>query len=159
MAKPQRLPSASPNQCYVVTSSTYQKRRLFQSETLSNSFVACLFEYRDKRKYLLHAYVVMPDHFHLLITPGEEMTLERCMQFIKGGFSHRAKFEMGRQFEIWQRGFTDRRIRDRSEYVAYTKYIHLNPVRARLVALESEYMLSSANPLYPLDVAPTYLSG
>jgi len=159
MAKPHRLPSVSPNQCYLVTSSAYEKRRLFQSEILSKSFVEGLFEYRDKGKYSLHAYVVMPDHFHLLITPGEEMTLERCMQLIKGGFSHRAKFEMGRQFEIWQRGFTDRRIRDRGEYVAYKKYILLNPVRARLVALEDEYLFSSAHPMSVLDGAPAYLSG
>src|SRR3954464_5612530 len=103
MAKPQRLPSASALQCYLITSSTYEKRQLFQSEALTRSFVASLFEYRDKRKYFLHAYVVMPDHFHLLLTPTNDMTLERCMQFIKGGFSHKAKVELEKKFEIWQK--------------------------------------------------------
>jgi len=44
-----------------------------------------LFGYRNQRKYLLHEFVVMLDHFHLLITPT--LTLARAMQFVKGGFS------------------------------------------------------------------------
>jgi REP element-mobilizing transposase RayT len=62
--------------------------------------------YREQRKYLLHEFVVMPDHFHLLITPIE--TLERALQLIKGSFSFRAKKELGFVGEIWQKSFYDR---------------------------------------------------
>ena len=47
-------------------------------------FVGVLQHYRLQEKYLLHQFVLMPDHFHLLITPA--LTLERAMQLIKGGF-------------------------------------------------------------------------
>ncbi len=61
-------------------------------------------------KYLLHEFVVMPDHFHVLLTP--QKTLERAMQLIKGGFSFRAKKEMGFSGEIWETSFYDHRVRD-----------------------------------------------
>jgi putative transposase len=51
----------------------------------------------------------MPDHFHLLITPFE--TLERSLQLIKGGFSFRAKKELGFGGEVWQNSYYDRRVR------------------------------------------------
>ncbi len=57
-------------------------------------FVRTLYEYRAQHKYRLHEFVVMPDHFHLLITVGSEITIERAMQFIKGGFAFRAGREL-----------------------------------------------------------------
>ena len=90
-------------------------------------------------RYRLHAFVVMPDHFHILLTP-QEITLERCLGLIKGGFSHK----IGSKFPVWQRGFTDHRIRDRDEFETRRTYIHLNPVRARIVERPELYPHSSA---------------
>jgi REP element-mobilizing transposase RayT len=67
----------------------------------------------------------MPEHVHLLITP--ETSLERAMQLIKGGFSHAFGSEFGRTKEIWQRGFTDHRIRDAVDFEIHRIYIHQNP--------------------------------
>lgn len=74
---------------YFITASTFQKQSLFQSDRFSLPFIETLLNYRLQRKYLLHEFVVMPNHFHLLLTPT--LTLERALQFIKGGFSYRAK--------------------------------------------------------------------
>jgi REP element-mobilizing transposase RayT len=54
---------------YFVAASTFHKKALLQSERMARLFVKTLVEYRDQRKYELHEYVVMPDHFHVLITP------------------------------------------------------------------------------------------
>ncbi len=70
---------------YFITASTYLKQHLLQSERTAPLFIDVLYHYRGEGKYLLHEFVVMPDHFHLLITPGPEVALERAMQFIKGG--------------------------------------------------------------------------
>jgi putative transposase len=56
---------------------------------MADLFVQVLLSYREQHKYLLHEFVLMPDHFHLLITPT--LTLERALQLIKGGFSFRPK--------------------------------------------------------------------
>jgi REP element-mobilizing transposase RayT len=67
--------------------------------------------------------------------------LERAMQLIKGGFSHRLESK----FPIWQRSFEDRRIRDREDFMRHREYIHHNPVRAGLCQLPEDYPFSSAH--------------
>jgi putative transposase len=85
----------------------------------------------DGTGYQLHAYVVMPDHMHLLFTPFE--SVEKSVQLIKGGFSFRAKREFEWKGEIWQKGFTDHRIRDLEDWPRHLAYIQNNPVNAHLV--------------------------
>src|ERR1700756_599366 len=100
--------------CYFITASTFQKRNLLQSDRMRQLFVNVLFQNREQKRYLLHEFAIMTDHFHLLISPV--VTLERAMQVIKGGFSLRAKKELGFPHEIWQPSYYDRRVRDAEEY-------------------------------------------
>jgi hypothetical protein len=51
------------------------RRDLFQVEKIARLFIEVLFDYRSQKKYLLHEFVVMPDHFHLILTP-RGITLE-----------------------------------------------------------------------------------
>ena len=94
----------------------------------------------------------MPDHFHLLLSPS--IPLERTVQFIKGGFSYRAKKELGSNAEVWQRGFSEHRIRDWEDYQKHSRYIHLNPVKKYLSEQPSKYPYSSAYPGWKLDPIP-----
>jgi REP element-mobilizing transposase RayT len=61
---------------------------------MAGLLINTLSHYRGAQKYLLHEFVVMPDHIHLMFTPCG-ITLERAMQFVKGGISYRAKKELG----------------------------------------------------------------
>ncbi|RSL18015.1 putative transposase [Edaphobacter aggregans] len=118
MAIPSR--TARPG-TYFITTATHNRRRLFQVERNAALLLETIDHYRTS--YLLHAYVVMPDHLHLLITPTD-ITLERTMQLIKGGYSHR----LASKLPVWQRGFTDHRIRDDADYNVRRNYLHQNPV-------------------------------
>jgi len=129
---------------YFVTASAFQKQSLLQSDRMAGLFTEVLFHYQQQTKYRLHEFVVMPNHFHLLLTPTPPVTLEKAMQFIKGGFSYRAKKELMFAAEIWQTSFYDRRVRDAEEYARFRHYIHLNPVRRGLVAAPEEFPYSSA---------------
>jgi putative transposase len=80
----------------------------------------------------------MPEHVHLLVTPTNDLTLERAIQLIKGGYSHAFGLEF-RAGEVWQRGFTDHRIRDAEDFARHRDYIHQNPVKRGLVACPMEY--------------------
>lgn len=141
--------------CYFITASTFQKRNILQSERMAGLFVNVLFHYRRQSKYLLHEFVVMPDHFHLLISPSQ--TLERAMQLVKGGFSFRAKKELGFVHEIWQPSYYDRRVRDTEEYFAFREYIRRNAVKRGLAASAGEYPYGSAHPEIQSDGAPQRL--
>jgi putative transposase len=82
----------------------------------------------------------MPDHFHALITPADEISLERAVQFIKGGFSFRLKSSL----PVWQASFTNHRVRDGEDFAQHRVYIWSNPVRAGLIAKAEDYTHSSA---------------
>jgi len=151
--KPGRL--ISPPGTYFVTSSTWQRRRLFVVENYARLFLQTLYRYRREGRFQLLAFVVMPEHFHLLVTPTPDVTLEHAIQLIKGGYSHALGSILGRKREIWQRGFTDHRIRDDQDFVNHQKYIHLNPVERGLVNNLAEYRYSSAFPGFKLDPWPS----
>jgi len=122
---------------------------------MARLFLDVLLSYRSQEKYLLHEFVLMPDHFHLLITPLS--TLERALQLIKGGYSFRVKKELGFQGEIWEKSFYDRRVRDWEEYCAFRQYIHRNPVKRCLASIPQEYPYSSTRPGLSLDAVPQRL--
>ena len=149
--KPAREHSTNNAQTYFVTSKTWESRALFQAETWARLFFKTLLSHRGEA-FLLHEFVLMPDHFHLLITPL--ISLERAVQFIKGGFSFRAKKELGSNAEVWQRGFSDHRVRDAADYEKHVHYIHLNPMKRHLCSLPAEYRYSSAYPGWKLDPIP-----
>lgn len=121
---------------YFIPAGTFQKQQLLQSDRMAQLFLDVLLGYRSQDKYLLHEFVIMPDHFHLLLTPL--LTLERALQLIKGSFSFRAKRELGFQGEVWEKSFYDRRVRDWEEYSAFRQYIHLNPVKRGLATAPEE---------------------
>src|SRR5260370_34064750 len=153
MAAPHRGNTGSGT--YFITACAFQKQRLLQSERMGRLFLDVLLNCRSQEKYLLHEFVLMPDHFHLLITPLS--TLERALQLIKGGYSFRAKKELGFQGEIWEKSFYDRRVRDWEQYGACRLYTHWNPVGRCLVSVPEEYPYSSARPGLALDAVPQRL--
>jgi REP-associated tyrosine transposase len=153
-----RLSHRSAPACtYFVTTKTRQNRPLFRvpevAEIVVRRFLAC----RDQGAYLLHEFVVMPDHLHLLLTPAGTTTLEKVMQLIKGGSSHGIHEVRGHRMEIWQPGFHDWTVRDSADYQARREYIWMNPVRARLADQPADWPYGSACGKFPLDVIPNRL--
>jgi putative transposase len=140
----------SPPGTYFVTFLTWQRRQLFVVDNYARLFLRTLYGYRKQGSFQLHAFVLMPEHVHLLLTPRHDVTLERALQLTKGGYSRAFGLEFGPK-EIWQRGFTDHRIRDAEDYEKHRVYIHQNPVKRGLVEHEAEYRCSSAYPGFKLD--------
>jgi len=135
MAKPPRTATTGT---FFITAITYKRRRLFQLPTNAELFIETLQHYRHKGLFKLHAFVVMPDHIHLLLTTDD---LSRSVRHIKGGFSHR----LASHLPVWQRSFTDHRIRDNADFETHRSYIHHNPIRAHLAVTADLYLFSSAS--------------
>ena len=137
MAKPIRHAASrailSSARTFFVTTKTSMGRHLLQSERNAMLFVDVLRSYAAAGKFRVHDFVVMPDHVHLLLTVGSDMTIERAMQLIKGGFSYGLKKEFGYLGEVWQRGFSEVRVEDERSVSQHREYIAENPVRAGLV--------------------------
>jgi putative transposase len=96
--------------------------RLLVVEPYVRLFLKTLYTYQRQGAFQLHGFVVMPEHVHLLITPAPEKTLERDVQLIKGGYSHEFGLHFGLSKEVWQRGFTDHRIRDAQDFEQHRIY-------------------------------------
>ena len=64
-------------------------------ETYARLFLKSLYGYRRQEQFHLHALVLMPEHVHLLLTPAPDVTLERVVQLIKGGYSYAFGLEFG----------------------------------------------------------------
>jgi putative transposase len=139
---------------YFITTVTANRRRLFQVEQNANVFIHVLQEQRNKNRIQLHAFVIMPDHVHLLLTPAPDVSVEKAMQYIKGNFSFRLKNKLN----VWQPSYDSRRILDAIDYTTHLTYIHQNPIRANLASEPSLYPHSSANPTHESDPSPNHLS-
>jgi len=96
-----------------------------------------------ERDYILHAWVVMPNHVHLLVTPLTNVSA--LMRRLKGSTARRAHLRLclaGRPF--WQHESYDRLVRDSVEFRQIENYIVQNPVRAGLAVSAELYRWSSA---------------
>ena len=110
---------------------------------MATLFIDVLRGYTLAGKFMVREFVVMRNDVHLLITVGSDISIERAVQMIKGGFSYRAKKELGFSGEIWQRGFSDVRVKDEESYLAHRSYIYDNPVKAGQVSRADEYPYGS----------------
>jgi putative transposase len=142
---------------FFVTSSTWSKCGYLQSARAARLLIDVLYHYRKQRNYRLHEFVIMPDHFHLLITLGPEMAVEKAVQLIKGGFAHRAGRELGFRSPVWQKGFSEIRVGGRDAFGKMREYIQANPVKRFLAATAKEYPYSSAWLEFELDPPPQRL--
>jgi putative transposase len=91
---------------------TWERRSIRQSKPLCDLLLDVIRENRAKERFQLHEFVFKWDHVHLILTPAPVAPLEKAMQFIKGGFSYRAKKEINFIGEIWQKAYNERRIKD-----------------------------------------------
>jgi putative transposase len=137
---------------FFVTSVTWRRTPIFRNDTRARLLLDVMFDYRDQGKYLLHEFVVMPDHIHLLLTPAPEISVERAMQFVKGGYSYRLR--KVEKIKVWQESFTNHRIRDFEDYQRHCEYVRMNPVRAGLAREAGAYPFSSASSAFRLDAMP-----
>jgi putative transposase len=91
----------------------------------------------------LHAFVIMPNHVHLLCTPV--VSLAEVLRRNKGPTARLANGLLGRHgVKFWQEEYFDRIVRIGDEFGRIRRYIEWNPVKAGLVALPEEFRWSSA---------------
>jgi putative transposase len=127
------------NRTFFVTTKTHMGKRLLQTDRNATLLIDVLRSCVRAQRFTLHDFVIMPDHIHLLLTTSGDVTLEKAMQFIKGGFSFRLKRETGYTGEVWQRGFSDHRVHEPDSFANHRRYIAANPVKAGLATSPDEF--------------------
>jgi putative DNA methylase len=97
----------------------------------------------DGQDYRILAWVVMPNHVHLLVKIWQKPMTE-ILQGWKGYTARRINRVLGRRGKLWQDDYWDRYIRDEAHYRKVVHYIESNPVKAGLVKTPDEWPFSSA---------------
>jgi len=136
---------------YAITILTFQRHRHFQRTANAELFIATLFQHRDKARFELHGFVVMPDHTHILITPAIDQSTAKCIQYIKGGYSFATRQHAAGA--IWHSGYHEHRIRDADDFNNQLNYIRNNPARKQY----ADYPHVHTRYLDRIDPIPGYL--
>jgi REP element-mobilizing transposase RayT len=97
----------------------------------------------DGERYLLHAWTVMPNHVHALITPRGDHRVAEIIRSWKSYVANEAH-KIGWSGKLWQREYFDRFIRNERHFAATLGYIEDNPVRAGLCRVAEEWRFGSA---------------
>jgi putative transposase len=137
-----------PGMSFVATA-TRDRRPIFEISRAAELFVDTLLHYRTLGHYKLHAYVVMPDHIHLVLTP-QSITLEQAVALIKNGFAYR----LDATLPVWEDGFTGYSVANMRDLEVVRSYLHQLPVRAGMAAAAELYPHSSAYRQKPMAEVP-----
>lgn len=126
---------------FFVTTSTYNHKKHFTSSSICNKITDLIVEAAIDHSVVLMSYVIMPNHFHLIVGCKKGgMQLSKFMHSIKG----RIRSKLFGNQKIWQDRFDDLIIRSKKQFNIKINYIHENPVRSGLVKSADEYISSSA---------------
>jgi REP element-mobilizing transposase RayT len=140
MARPLRIEYAGA--CYHVTGRGIERRKVFRSGPDYRRFEKYMREAQQKYGYLIHSYVLMPNHYHLLIeTPAAN--LSKVMHHIGGSYATYFNIKHRRSGHVFH-GRYKALLVDRDAYLLeVSRYLHLNPVSAGLVKRPEQYPYSS----------------
>ncbi len=115
----------------------------FYGEPDYKAYLAFLKDASIKYEVAIHAFVLMTNHVHLLVTPNNEIGVSRMMQALGRKYVQYFNFTHGRTGTLWEGRYKSTLV-DADNYVLTVyRYIELNPVRANMVAHASEYPWSS----------------
>lgn len=122
-------------------------------EPRAAELVVNAWKYFDAQRYDLHAWVVMPNHVHLLVKMRPPYALGEVVESWKRFTATRINRFRGTKGSFWQEDYFDRFVRDEAHYAEAVHYIHENPVRAGLVKAAVDWPWSSASGARRSDAA------
>ena len=136
---------------HFITCSCYRRRPQLNTAERRDLFLGILEEARRKYRFVVHGYVLMPEHFHLLMTEPEVGDPSVVMKVIKERFARRVHQRSRPPLalkdpvanRVWQKRFYDFNVWSERKRIEKLRYMHRNPVKRGLVELPEQWMWSS----------------
>jgi len=137
-----------------ITCSCYKRKRWLGTERRRDLFLKILEEVRKQRRFVVLGYVVMPEHFHLLMSEPQEGNPSTVMQNVKQRYAQRVIRRRRRNpaqrslweeaaLPVWQSRFYDFNVYTEHKRVEKLRYMHRNPVKRGLVQEPEQWRWSS----------------
>lgn len=140
MARPLRIEYEGA--LYHITARGNEKRKIYFTPTDNEKFLQYLTEAKKKYGILVHCYVLMTNHYHLIIeTP--EANLSKAMHYINGSYTSYINIKRKRSGHLFQGRYKAILVAKDNYLMELSRYIHLNPVRAGMTQKAEEYIYSS----------------
>jgi putative transposase len=139
---------------HFITCSCYKRQPILGTASRRDLFLTVLEQVRKRYRLIVIGYVVMPEHFHLLITEPQKGTPSTVMQALELGFARRVLAELARTQvsksarpgapnHVWSTRFYDFNVFTERKRVEKLRYIHRNPVERGLVAEPDQWQWTS----------------
>lgn len=155
MSRPLRI--EYPWACYHVMNRGAARQRIFQNDNHYEIFVKLLSEIYNRFQIKIHAYCLMPNHYHLLIqTPLSN--LSKAMRHIDSLYTRRHNVLQKRDGPLFRGRFKSVLVDSEKYLLKLSRYIHLNPVAAKMVCNAEEYKWSSCRAYLNKKIKPYWLS-
>lgn len=139
-----RLPRlVVPFQAHHIIQRGTDRRTVFADHEDHETFLKLLGEAAKTFKVAIHAYVLMPNHLHLLATPVDETGLARMMQWVGRHYVPYFNKKYQRFGTLWQGRYRATVIDSEQYFMLCSRYIDLNPVRVHLCNRPEEFSWSS----------------
>ena len=133
---------------YHITQRGNNKEKVFFDDEDRRLYLDILQRYKNKYRIKILAYCLMGNHVHLLVVPGQEVSLARAMGGINLVYTQHVTRKYNRSGRLWQNRFFSSVVEEEPYLWAVMRYMEQNPVRARLVKKAEDYPWSSARALY-----------
>lgn len=132
-----------PDQSFHVIQRGNNHAPIFAADADYHFYLRCLQEAAETHSLTVHAYVLMTNHVHLLVTPESELSLSKTLQSIGRRYVQYFNFTYQRTGTLWEGRYKSTLIDSEQYLLTCMRYIELNPVRADMVAHPSDYPWSS----------------
>jgi len=120
-----------------------ERRACFSCTGDRAAYLEALRECAARAECAVHAYALMGNHVHLLVTCAREGAAARLMPAIAAGYAHYLAVAYGHEDRVWEDAYDASPVQARRHLLACMRYIEENPVRAGLAAHPGEYPWSS----------------
>lgn len=128
-----------PHQIYHVTTTTMDRRPLFDSFSIASTCARTFANSVQSEHSELQAWVLIPDHVHWLIQLRESGSLAACVRRLKSASARQIRHEHPTVHAVWQSGYYDHALRKDESVETMARYIVANPIRAGLVTSVRNY--------------------
>jgi putative transposase len=131
---------------HFITCSCYHRQSFLGTPGRRDLFLEILEQVRQRYQFVITGYVVMPEHFHILMTEPEQGTPSTVMQVLKQRFNRSLRSESdvsSRTSHVWQERFYDFNVWSEKKEREKLRYMHRNPVKRGLVAQPDDWKWSS----------------
>lgn len=140
MARPYRL--QAENTCYHIICRGNNRNTIFRNQRDYNKFLEYLISAKDKYNFYIYAYALMPNHYHLLLETTQP-NISKLMHYVNSSYTTYFNIKHKAVGHLFQGRFKSIIISKDSYLLELSRYIHLNPVRARIVNNPENYKWSS----------------